>query len=146
LAGLRRQRSGRQRTRTTVGRPHRESARLEATCAEEDIIADDERTDQTPEEAPQESQVSKLTTFRHGLVRGIAIAALALFVAFALANSQAVDFHWLFGQNEVQTSGGDRTGGGVPLILLLLGAFLLGLIVGASGLALRQRRKRSDDR
>ena len=77
----------------------------------------------------------------HGAVRGLGIAAVALFTAFALANRQYVSFGWLFGATEVQEVGGDRVGGGVPLIVLLAGAFALGAIVGGVWATLRSRSR-----
>lgn len=85
---------------------------------------------------------SAFARFRQGAVRGIGIGAVALFTAFALANRQAVDFSWLFGATEVTEVAGERVGGGVPLILLLVAAFLLGIVVGTTGTLLRARARR----
>ena len=61
----------------------------------------------------------------------IVLAIMAvLVVVFALANRQRVTFKWLFGRTEVIEQGGEYISGGVPLILLLLGAFLLGIFIG----------------
>lgn len=67
------------------------------------------------------------------------VVAGAVFALFAIFNAQHVDFSWVFGSTEVVTAGGDRVTGGVPLIVLLLGAFVLGAVVGF-GAALRRRR------
>lgn len=92
-----------------------------------------------PDHAPDGP--SALARFRTGAVRGLGIAAVALFTAFALANRQYVSFGWLFGATEVQEVGGDRVGGGVPLIVLLAGAFALGAIVGGVWATLRSRSR-----
>lgn len=87
---------------------------------------------------------SALTRFRHGVVRGIGIAAVALFTAFALANRQYVEFGWLFGSTEIQEVSGERVSGGVPLITLLVGAFVLGAVAGAVLVTLRSRARRRE--
>lgn len=87
---------------------------------------------------------STLTRFRRGFVRGIGIAAVALFTAFALANRQYVEFGWLFGSTEIQEVGGDRVSGGVPLIVLLVAAFVLGIVVGGAWASLRSRSRRRE--
>jgi uncharacterized integral membrane protein len=92
--------------------------------------------------APGPAGPSAVARFRQGAVRGVGIAAIALFTAFALANRQAVDFSWLFGATEVTEVAGERVGGGVPLILLLVVAFLLGIVVGTTGTLLRARSRR----
>ncbi len=60
----------------------------------------------------------------------------ALFVAFSLDNLHPVPFEWIFGG-----SGGGFRGDGVPLIVLLLGSFGLGTLVGA-GMVWRRHRVR----
>ncbi len=60
----------------------------------------------------------------------VAIVILAvLFVIFALANAQPVDFSWIFGDTQVVEQGGERVRGGVPLIVLLLASFAIGAAV-----------------
>lgn len=85
---------------------------------------------------------SALRRFGSGFVRGLGIAAVALFTAFALANRQYVSFGWLFGATEVQEVGGERVGGGMPLIVLLVAAFALGAVVGGVWATLRARARR----
>ncbi len=65
--------------------------------------------------------------------------AAAVFALFAVFNAQYVDFSWVFGSTEVVSAGGERVSGGVPLIILLIGAFILGAIVGLGMAALRRR-------
>lgn len=81
--------------------------------------------------------------------RVVLIAIAVLFIIFAVFNSQPVSFDWVFGESQVVEQGGEYVGGGVPLIVLLIGSFVLGGIVGA-GLLWRQRkvrraRRRSED-
>lgn len=66
-----------------------------------------------------------------------------LFLIFAMYNRQPVDFNWIFGQTEVVTQGGERVGGGVPLIVLLIGSFLLGGLVGAGAFWRRERKRKA---
>lgn len=80
-----------------------------------------------PTAAPA-SRTSPPVTQRLGQLVVIGIAVL--FGIFAVANSQYVDFNWIFGGTEVIETGGERSSGGVPLILLLVGAFVLGAILG----------------
>lgn len=87
---------------------------------------------------------SAVRRFGRGMVRGVGIAAVALFTAFALANRQFVEFGWLFGATEIQQVGGERVSGGVPLIVLLVAAFALGAIVGAVWTSLRGRARRRE--
>lgn len=72
-----------------------------------------------------------------------------LFIVFAVFNRQPVDFSWVFGETQVVEEGGEYLSGGVPLIILLIGSFVLGNIVSA-GLLWRRRRVRQgrqrDDR
>lgn len=58
------------------------------------------------------------------------VVVAALFVVFALANAQHVDFSWLVGETRVVQRGGERVSGGVPLIVLLVVAFAAGALVG----------------
>lgn len=95
---------------------------------------------------PAGSGRSALSRFGHGVVRGIGIASVALFTAFALANRQYVEFGWLFGATEIQEVSGERVSGGVPLIVLLVGAFVLGVVAGAVMVTLRSRTRRREAR
>lgn len=81
--------------------------------------------------------------FTQQLGRVSLVVLAVLFVIFALANAQPVDFSWVFGETEVlRDSRGRPIRGGVPLILLLIASFVLGALVTA--LAIFQvRRARS---
>lgn len=103
----------------------------------------DDTTTPRPEPAAS-TRPSAFARFGHGVVRGIGIATVALFTAFALANRQYVEFSWLFGATEIQEVSGDRVAGGVPLIVLLIGAFVLGVVAGAVWVSLRSRARRRE--
>lgn len=62
--------------------------------------------------------------------RVVTVLLAVLFGVFVVANAQYVDFSWVFGGTEVvRDAAGERLRGGVPLIVLLLGSFLLGALV-----------------
>jgi uncharacterized integral membrane protein len=92
------------------------------------------------------------TPLTQQLGRIVLVALLVLVVVFGLVNSQPVDFSWVFGTTEVVEVGGERVSGGVPLIVLLFGAFAVGALIGAlfewQFLRKRQNRpeRRKDDR
>jgi len=70
------------------------------------------------------------TPMTQQLGRVFVVILAILFGVFAVANSQAVDFSWVFGSTQVrQDPTGQGTVGGVPLILLLLAAFLVGALI-----------------
>ncbi|MEX1177040.1 MAG: LapA family protein [Nitriliruptor sp.] len=105
--------------------------------AEHDADAqhDDRATGQDaggPRRTPVTQQVGRIA---------IVIVA-ALFIAFALANAQAVDFSWIFGETNVVEEGGERVSGGVPLIVLLLVAFGAGALIATLVSWQRHRRDR----
>lgn len=82
------------------------------------------------------------------IVGRVVLGAIAvLFVVFAVINRQPVDFSWVFGATEVVEEGGEYVRGGVPLIILLIGSFVLGSILTAGMLWRRGRvrRKRQGD-
>lgn len=113
--------------------------------ADADKRPDDDAT--TTDGAPESVKVGRQPRPATQTIGRIAVAlAAAVFVVFALANSQFVEFSWLFGRTEIISEGGDRIGGGIRLIYLLLAAFGLGAVVGG-GLVLRRgskRRRRKD--
>jgi uncharacterized integral membrane protein len=99
-------------------------------------------SDQEPRpEPPEEPGPGAMTRFGQGFLRGIGIAAFALFVAFALANMHRVEFSWLLGRSEILEVAGETTGG-VPLIVLLGAAFVLGIILGWALTSARARARR----
>lgn len=94
---------------------------------------------------PAPPPTAKGAPFTQQVGRVIVIAAAVLFGIFAVFNAQHVDFNWVFGSSEVVETGGQRTSGGIRLILLLCGAFALGLLVGYFG-AYRGVRTRVETR
>lgn len=77
------------------------------------------------------------------MVGRLVLAVLALlFVAFAAANAQHVDFSWIVGETEVaHDAAGERVDGGVRMIVLLLAALVVGILMGLL-LAWQGRRTR----
>lgn len=94
--------------------------------------------------APQVPPAGTPVTQQVGRV--VLIVAAVLFGIFAVFNFQYVDFNWVFGQTEVVQTGGERTSGGIPLIILLLVSFALGALVAwiATVRSERRRRKRGE--
>lgn len=93
-----------------------------------------------PSEMPAEPPPTPLSQHIGRVVIGVVIV---LFGVFAVINAQPVDFSWVFGETFVEIDEtGDRVGGGVPLIVLLVSAFVLGLIVGLLVAWQRGRSKR----
>jgi uncharacterized integral membrane protein len=90
--------------------------------------------------APEVIEVKAPLRQRFG--RGLLIAWLVLVVVFAIVNLHWVDFDWIFGETRVDEVGGERQSGGVPLVLLLAGAFASGLLTGMTVVGLRVRRSR----
>lgn len=58
------------------------------------------------------------------------VAVGVIMAVFAFANLQPVSFSWLVGETEVALDASGDVTGGVPLIVLLLSAFVLGVVVG----------------
>ena len=67
--------------------------------------------------------------FTQQLGRVTIVVLAVLFGVFAVANSQRVDFSWVFGETTAQEGPSGELTGGVPLILLLLGAFVAGALI-----------------
>lgn len=101
--------------RRDAGRTRR--AAREETGQRDDVGAEPER-----QPVPLTQQIGR-----------IAIVVLAiLFGVFAVVNSQAVDFSWVFGETHVRPApAGEGEVGGVPLIVLLVAAFVVGALLGA---------------
>lgn len=117
------------------------------------MAEDPERDEQQEETAPREGGVQEVapgTPLTQQVGRAVMVVSAILFVIFALANFQYVDFSWIFGETEVVKQGGERVSGGIPLIVLLVIAFGLGILVGTFGAWRRGRRgsrgKRRDER
>lgn len=89
--------------------------------------------------APGAGEAARGTPLTQQVGRITLIVLATLFGVFAVVNSQFVDFNWIFGSTSVTTQGGERVSGGVPLIVLLVGSFLLG---GVGGWFLGWRRRR----
>lgn len=98
------------------------------------------RAAETPARDSTSAQdVESTVPFTQKLGRVAVVVIAALFLIFAIGNAQFVDFSWIFGGTEVVEQAGERVSGGVPLIVLLLVAFVAGAAVG--GITLRQRRR-----
>ncbi|MFP4148057.1 MAG: hypothetical protein ACLFUG_04935 [Nitriliruptoraceae bacterium] len=69
------------------------------------------------------------TPFTQQLGRLTIVVLAVLFGVFAVANSQRVDFSWVFGETLVREDAAGEATGGVPLILLLVAAFAIGAVV-----------------
>lgn len=94
---------------------------------------------------PVEPPVEQATPFTQQIGRVVVGVAGLLFLVFAFVNSQRVTFDWIFGESVAVTTP-EGVVGGVPLIVLLLGAFLLGVVVGAGLLWRSQRGRQSPPR
>lgn len=97
-----------------------------------DGSGDDRGAADAPARAPVTQQLGRVA----------ALVLLVVFVVFAFDNAQHVDFSWLVGGTEVETVGGERTAGGVRLIVLLLAAFFAGAFTAGTAVAARARTKR----
>jgi uncharacterized integral membrane protein len=79
----------------------------------------------------------------------VAVLLLAvIFGVFALVNSHAVRFSWVFGETQVTRDATGEVSGGVPLIVLLLVSFILGAGLGGwwTWQAGRTRRRAEEGR
>ena len=84
-------------------------------------------------------------SFAQKFGRVVIAILVVLFGVFAVANSQPVDFSWLFGESQVEIDPtGERVAGGVPLIILLGAAFAIGLFLGLV-IAWQSARKRRSE-
>lgn len=102
-----------------------------------------------PAETGQQSREvrpPKATPLSQTVGRIVMGLVVVLFVVFAIINRQPVDFSWVFGETHVVQEGGEYVRGGVPLILLLIGSFVLGGIVSAGMLWRRRRGRRVRER
>jgi uncharacterized integral membrane protein len=70
-----------------------------------------------------------------------------VFLVFAAANAQYVSFSWVVGETRARfDETGGHVGGGVRLIVLLVGTFFLGILIGALLSWQEYRRKRREAR
>ena len=81
------------------------------------------------DEDASQTEVTPPVPFTQQLGRITIVVLAVLFGVFALANSQRVDFSWIFGETTVQEGPTGEVTGGVPLILLLVGAFAAGAVI-----------------
>ena len=106
-------------------------------------MSEQEQPDDGAVEQPQESR----TPVTQILGRVIIVVLILIFLVFAAANGQHVDFSWVLGETRARF---DETGGhidgGVRLIFLLAATFFLGILVGAMLSWLEFRRKRREAR
>jgi uncharacterized integral membrane protein len=86
------------------------------------------------------------TPFTQQVGRIVLILLAVLFGVFAVANSQVVDFSWVFGETIVRSDAAGETTGGVPLIVLLVVSLVVGIVLGMlmEWLLLRRRRDPQD--
>lgn len=91
-----------------------------------------------------EAAVERGTPVTQQVGRITLVVVAALFVVFAAANAQYVDFSWLVGETRVVQRGGERVSGGVPLIVLLVVAFAAGALVATLLSWQRGRHRRRD--
>ena len=75
------------------------------------------------------TEVEPPVPFTQQLGRVTIVVLAVLFGVFAVANSQRVDFSWVVGETTVREGPTGELTGGVPLILLLLGAFVAGAVI-----------------
>jgi len=74
------------------------------------------------------------------IIGRVLLAILGIvFIVFAVLNVQNVSFNYIFGESERTALPNGELTGGVPLILLLVGSFLVGIIFG-SFMSWRRRR------
>lgn len=106
-------------------------------------MSEQEQPDDGAVEQPQESR----TPVTQILGRVIIVVLILIFLVFAAANGQHVDFSWVLGETRARFDGtGGHIEGGVRLIFLLTATFFLGILVGAMLSWLEFRRKRREAR
>jgi uncharacterized integral membrane protein len=113
----------------------------DASKGDDRRTAPDERSE-APTDGSEDHRGAPPTPLTQQLGRVVLVVLAGLVVVFALANRHPVDFSWIIGETEVVEVAGERRSGGVPLIVLLLGSFVVGALVGAllEWQVLRRRR------
>lgn len=88
--------------------------------------------DRPPGKHSTDEKVREPVPFTQQIGRVAIVVIAILFGIFAVVNSQSVDFSWVFGETYVRDDpAGEGQIGGVPLIVLLIGAFVVGALLGA---------------
>ncbi len=104
----------------------------------------DEQEPLSEQEERREEPEARPTPFTQQVGRIVLVVLAVLFGVFAVVNWNYVDFHWIFGETQVHEVGEERIGGGVPLTIVLLAAFIIGLVVGWGSARIGSRRRRAD--
>ncbi len=131
----RRERSGREEPSSEPS----SAAPLSATPGRSDASESSDSAQTVRPPVPLTQQIGRVVVFLLAVLFGV----------FAVANSQSVDFSWIFGGTEVQVApDGTRVAGGVPLIVLMLGSAVVGagvtgFLVWQAGRARRRARGRA---
>ena len=102
----------------------------------------DEPGSQSSREPIERQVIEVRPPLRQRLLRGVLLVWLVLVVVFSIANLHAVEFNWIVGSTNVVEDAAGGASGGVPLVLLLAGAFASGLLTGMTVVGLRVRRAR----
>lgn len=110
---------------------------------------DERRAEDGPPEEPFDDgaerqppiEQRRATPVTQQLGRLVVLLLLIVFIVFAVSNSQRVDFSWVVGSSEVLEDSSGETSGGVPLIVLLLAAFIVGALSGAMTMRILKRRR-----
>ncbi|SRR6056297_3667886 len=116
----------------TPSDPRPSASEATSGSAPEDAVRSDREgaSEGDAAEAPTPAvEVEPSTPFTQQLGRITIVVLAVLFVVFAIANSQPVDFSWVFGETIARDGAGGEVVGGVPLILLLVGAFIAGALI-----------------
>jgi uncharacterized integral membrane protein len=105
----------------------------------------------SPEASTGTAEAGPRTPVTQQIGRAVVVLLIVLVGVFAASNAHRVDFSWVLGETRVVEGPGDEVQGGVPLIVLLLVSFVVGVTVGAlllwqSSKARRMARRERPDR